>query len=404
MAEAAGLSGFESVALLMAAVAVVTVAFKRMGWNPILGLIAAGIAFGPSGFALVETTGAVAKMAEMGILFLLFIIGVELSIERVQKMAKYVFGLGGVHYVISTILIGAFAWAFGLSAMSALMIGIAITTSSTAFVLQMLSETNQLEGQHGRMTFAVLLFQDMMVAPTLAFISVLAGMVAVDGSVQEHRISLIPAAVAMAILFIVAKLVLHQLVGAIHETDRQNYFLAAIISVALSMGLAAHHLGLSASLGAFLAGLALSDGEWRHDVKDTMKPLESTFLGIFFISIGMQVPLDLGVGQLTIMTAVAVMVIAIKAGAGFLAGRVMRIDARRAFRVGLSLAQAGEFAFILIAAAGPVLLAPEVARFWTGVAVLSLISTPVLVAVSAKLRQPEPAVASETLDSPRDSH
>jgi len=401
----------EAIAFLMGAVAIITAAFRRMEWNPVLGLIGAGVAMGPHGFGFVEQGGALSALAELGIMFLLFLIGLELSATRIKAMARYIFGLGASHYILCAALIGGIAWVIGEKPVTALVLGIALAMSSTAFVLQTLTDTGQLAGNAGRKSFSVLLFQDLMVAPILAALPLLMELAsktaARPASQAAHHsdISLPVAVIAMGMIFVVARLVLQQLVGSIHEDERSvhkggdhgggSYFFAAVISVALGMGIAAHHLGLSASLGAFLAGLALSGAEWRHDVKETVQPLESTFLGIFFISLGAQVPIAAAPLDILMMAAAAVAIIAVKAAAGFAAAMVNGSDKRESLRIGLILAQGGEFAFIVVAAAGAAAMSKSSATFWTGAAVLSLVATPLLVKAAAGLRRAPAAEMDE---------
>lgn len=406
----------EAAALLMSAVAVVTAAFRRMGWNPVLGLIAAGVALGPHGFKSVSTGGAVAHLAELGVLFLLFLIGLELSADRIRSMARYVFGLGTAHFVLCAALLGGLAWLMGEGKAGAAVLGVALAMSSTAFVLQTLSDTGQIAGSAGRKSFSVLLFQDIMVAPILAGLPLLVALVSPlkQEAAGHAEIALPVAVIVMVIIFVVARLVLQQLIGYIHEDEsdpskksheRSSYFFAAVISAALSMGVAAHHLGLSASIGAFLAGLALSGAEWRHAAKETVKPLESTLLGIFFLSLGAQVPLSASPRQMALMAGVACAVIGAKMAAGFLAAVANGVGMRCAVRVGLVLAQAGEFSFVVLASTGAAVMPPASADFWSGVAVLSLVATPLLVGVAGRIRDDgaaeEPAAASARAEPPQ---
>ncbi|SOC26177.1 cation:proton antiporter [Thalassospira xiamenensis] len=387
----------EAVAFLMAAVAIVTAAFRRMGWNPVLGLIASGIALGPNGFQVISSIGSVHQMAELGILFLLFIIGVELSADRIRAMAKFIFGLGTAHFLFSGAVLGGFAWALGESLTAAVVLGVALAMSSTAFVLQTLSDSGQLASGAGRKSFSVLLFQDIMVAPILAALPLVVSLLSkpVETQTAHATISLPVAIIAMMIIFVVARLLLQHLIGYIHDEEaaeakklggRSSYFLSAVVAVALSMGVAAHHLGLSASLGAFLAGFALSGAEWRHDVRATVKPLESTFLGIFFMSLGTQVPLSATPLDMLQMALAALGILTIKAVAGFGAAVLNGIDIRQSSRVGLILAQSGEFAFIILGSVSTV-LPEETVAFWSGAAILSLVSTPLLVTLATKLSQ-----------------
>jgi Kef-type K+ transport system membrane component KefB len=380
------------VAMLFGAVAIITTAFAAMKWNPNLGLIAAGVAFGPGGLKIVAPTDTIVYvMSEVGIMFLLLLIGVELSADRLKSMAKYVFGLGPAHFIFSGVLAGVLAKVLGVSLYGSIAIGIAFAMSSTAFVLQMLKDSGQLKGQNGQMSLSVLLFQDLMVPLVLLVIPMLVMLAGVKNAGEGHGhgggdIKLIPATITMTVIFVVSKLVVHNLISMIHAEHRNKFFLPAIIASTMAMGVTSMYFGFSPSLGAFLAGLSMAGAAWNHDVKSVMKPLESTFLGIFFISVGAQVPVLLPALDMAKIVGVAMLLIALKIGAGYIAAQTIKISKRNSLRLGLTLAQAGEFSFIVITAATPLL--PN-ANFWTGVAVLSLVCTPMLVSMAGNLRNPK---------------
>ena len=380
--------------MLLAVVAFITASFRKSGMNPILGLFGAGMVLGPHGMQFLKYEGAVAFMADLGIMFLLFIVGLELSLDRIRAMAKYIFGLGTLHFVLSALGLGAaLHFGVGLKPFSAGALGVALAMSSTAFVLQLLSERGKLASTGGRQTFSVLLLQDLMVGPLLAVVPLIAVHRLAATESHEVAMGLLPSAIAMIVVFVVAKLVLEQLLDAVRSADRNDAaFPAAILLAALAMGWVAVKLGMSPGLGAFLAGLALSGASWRHDVKAVIHPFEATLLAFFFIGIGTLVPISGNLQQIAWLVAAAAMIVTIKTVTGFAACLLNGIGWRRSLRVGLYLAQGGEFAFILIAAiAGVGLLGKEASAFWTGAGVVSMAMTPFLVAFAERFREPSEA-------------
>lgn len=375
------------VTILLAVVAMATASFRRFNWNPILGLVAAGAAIGPQGFGLIRSGDGVDVMGEVGILFLLFSVGMELTPARLRSMARWIFGLGSVHFVASTAGVLLVAHEFGADWNVAAVIGVAGAMSSTAFVLQLLAERGEREMDFGHKTLSTLLFQDMMVAPILAFLPFISG-----HSDQAHGgsgMQMLPAVVCMFMLFVIVRTVLESVLGVIHETARADAFPAAILFIALAMGGAAHALGLSPSLGAFLAGFAISGASWRKEVRAAIGPFETTLLSFFFIGIGLKVPLSGSPAALMAIVLVAASLVAVKTAVGMLACLANGVPLRRAARTALTLAQAGEFAFVVLSTASGSGFIPErVANLWTAAAVVSLLVTPLLISLGERLEEP----------------
>jgi CPA2 family monovalent cation:H+ antiporter-2 len=384
---ASSLSNFSrDITILLAVVAFATASFRKFGWNPILGLIAAGAAIGPQGFGLMHEGSGIEVMGDIGILFLLFIVGMELSPERLKAMARWILGLGSAHFIFSTAGITALAhYAFKADWGQAAVIGVAGSMSSTAFVLQLLAERKELTHRFGQKTFSVLLFQDLMAAPILAFLPLIAGVsIASPAANSSGSMHMLPAIVCMFVLFVVVRMLLESILGVIHATARSDAFPAAILFTALAMGSAANALGLSSSLGAFLAGFAISGAAWRREVRDAIDPFETTLLGFFFIGIGLKVPLSGSPETLSAIVAAAVCMVTLKAFIGIIACLVNGVKLRPSIRTSLALAQAGEFSFVvLVTAFGENLIPQSVVTIWGSAAVLSLIATPFLIKIGS---------------------
>lgn len=370
--------------LMLAAVALVSAAFRKNGWNPMLGLVAAGAAIGPHGFRLIGESSSIDFMSELGIMFLLFLVGLELSFERIRTMSRWIFGLGLTHFALCGAALTGVVWAFGGPVPAAVAVGVALAMSSTAFVLQVLSERGEMTTRHGRKAFSVLLFQDLTVPVILAAVPILAGGALAGG--DGHGMQMVPAVLCMFVLFMVARLLLLVLLSAVREYDQDDAFPAAVVFIALAMGFSAGELGLSPSLGAFLAGLAISEATWRHEVKEAIAPFERTLLAFFFLAVGFKIPLSAPWQDLLVILGAALAILAAKAASGVVACLANGVGWRDAVRTSAAVAQAGEFSFVVIAAAAANLLVPaDMATLWISGAVVSMGLTPLLIALASRL-------------------
>ena len=384
-------------------VAVVTAAFRRSGVPPALGLLAAGVCIGPAGFAISGRDGVVAWASELGLLFLLFIVGLELSVDRIRTMAKLVFRYGLLHFVFSSALIGGLAYAAGMGSAAAAVLGMALAMSSTAFVSEVLRERGWMQLSRGRRVLGGLLFQDIAVGPIFAVLPLIGMAQGAHAPVVPHAVG----AVALVLLFLVARLILGAAVGAAREGGRNDAFPAAVIAAALAMGGAAEALGMSPGVGALLAGVALAGVEWRHDVKKVVEPFKATLLAFVFIGIGMAMPIDAGPERLAWMAAAGVGLMLAKTVTGALAGLLCGQKLRPALGVAMVLSQAGEFSFLVLAlAAKGGGIAPGVVDFWIGAAVVSMVFTPLAMRLAERVmgtppeRVNAPAKSDATVPAP----
>ncbi len=361
MAEVASVDQLKEVVLFLGTAGVVMPIVKRLNLSPTLGFLGAGIVLGPFAMGRLAETWPVMKafsfpnaegmqhIGEFGVVFLLFMIGLELSLERVRVLRKLIFGFGAAQFFASTAMIGLTAWYFGAKPVAALVIGAALSMSSTAIVVPTLAEQKRLGGASGRTIFAVLLFQDLAVTPLLVMVTFLAS--ANEAAGQSAAIwTLVQAAFGLVALILVGRLVLRPLFHSVAVANSQEFFMAACLLVVVGAGLAAGMAGLSMAIGAFVGGLLLAETEFRRQIEATIDPFRGLLLGLFFIAIGAR--LDLGLmfdapGQILVMTAAFV---GLKGLVLYLLLPRFRIPLKARHETAWLLAPGGEFAFVLLAA------------------------------------------------------
>ena len=372
------------VILLAAAVIAVPLA-KRLGLGSVLGYLAAGLAIGPAGLRLITDVDSIAEVSELGVIMLLFLIGLELRPQRLWVMRRSVLGLGAAQVVITAAILAASARAVGLPWPAAIVAGFSLALSSTAIVLPMLAERELLTTQAGRDAFSVLLFQDLAVIPFVALLPLLDGTV---GEMTRHGawLAVSRAAVALLIVLIGGRFLIRPLFRVIDSAKTPEIFTATAIVVVGGTAALVNAVGLSMSLGAFMAGVLLSDSEYRHEIQADIEPFEGLLLGVFFISVGMSANLGILAAQPAfVLTAVAIMLV-VKICIGFGLGRLAGHDSANAVRFALALPQAGEFGFVLFTAAvGDELMPQAQADLAMLIVTVSMLVSPLLFALSERL-------------------
>ena len=330
----------------------VAVAFlcHRLRIPTVVGLIIAGVIAGPYGLGLVHDTHAVEQLAEIGIIFLLFTIGIEFSIHSIQTV-KRLFFLGGPLQVAGTaVLVGVFGHAVGLSTPAAIMLGLLASLSSTAIILRLLQSRSELTSPHGKGTLAILIFQDIAFVPMMLLIPFLAGQREGDPWVQAAL--LIAKAIGIwLVIWLVAPRLVPRLLTAIARTGSNELFLLTIGVICFAVAFGTSLLGLSLALGAFLAGLILSDSEHSHRALENVLPFRDVFSSFFFVSIGMLLDSRYVVDNAGILLGMTALVIAIKFIVTTLVMQGIGLPYRVSTLTGLSLAQTGEFSLLVLAAA-----------------------------------------------------
>jgi monovalent cation:proton antiporter-2 (CPA2) family protein len=336
--------------ILLAAAVIVVPVVKRLGFGNVLGYLAAGLIIGPAGLGLVSDVESIARVSELGVVMLLFLIGLELRPRRLWVMRRSVLGLGSAQMIVTTALLALIAQRMGLGWSAAVVLGFGFALSSTALVLPMLAERDLLAGQAGRDAFSVLLFQDLAIIPFVALVPLL------DGDVPSLTgtaalLALARGGGALLIILIGGRFLIRPIFRAIGGARTPEIFTATTLLIVIGTAALVSAAGLSMSLGAFMAGVILSDSEYRHELQADIKPFEGLLLGVFFISVGMAANVGLlSAEPLVVLGAVAALLVA-KAALGFALARLAGHDARNAVRFALALPQAGEFAFVLFAAA-----------------------------------------------------
>jgi glutathione-regulated potassium-efflux system protein KefB len=328
--------------LLLAAVIAVPV-FKKLGLGAVLGYLVAGVVLGPDGLGFVQDADRILGAAEIGVVMLLFVIGLELSPARLKVMRRSVFGAGAAQVALSALVLGGLLLLDHFSWKSALIVGIALALSSTAVGLQLLSEHKGINSDYGRLGFAILLFQDLIAIPLLAAIPLLGG--ARNETLKWDDVAV--ALGALAVVILCGRPVLRRLFNIIARTRSPEVFTAMALLVVLGTAWFMQEAGLSPSLGAFLAGVLLSDSEFRHELESQIEPFKGLLLGLFFIAVGMGIDLDRVVAEPAMIAIGVAVLLLVKFGLLFGIGKVARLSTRHAVMLGSVLWLGGEFAFVV---------------------------------------------------------
>ncbi len=366
----------DAIVFLLATVIIVPL-MRKAGVNAVIGYLIAGMVIGPHGLAMIGEVEGTHRLAELGIVFMLFAIGLELSFDRLNVMARYIFGLGAAQMAATGIAVAGGAVLLGAGWGQAAVIGGALALSSTAFVLQMLSERRELSTQLGRVVLAVLLLQDLAVVPGLAVVAALGD--EPEGLTEALMLAGAKAAAALALLLAAGRLVLRPLYRTIATLRSPELFVAATLLVVLATAWGTAAAGLSMALGAFLAGLLLAGTEYRHQIEADIRPFRGILLGLFFVSVGMLVDLSAIIPQIHLVLAGAAALISTKALVMFALGRLFGLSLPLAANAALHLAQGGEFAFVLFSLAmGTAVLPAESSQFLLAMVAVSMACTPFL--------------------------
>ncbi len=343
---------FQVFVFLVAAVVAVPIA-RRLGLGSILGYITAGAIIGPYALALIgQDMGEVMHISEMGVVMMLFLIGLEMEPAKLWRMRLPILGMGSLQVLACAGLLYALAHALGLEWRESLAIGFILALSSTAFVLQMLSEKGLLKTEGGRSAFSVLLFQDIAVIPMLALLPLLAGEITDDGvehfheSLSAWQQTLLVGAVVAGII-LAGRFLVRPLFKMVATAQLRELFTATALLLVVGITLMMESLGLSAALGTFLAGVVLADSEYRHELEAEIDPFKSLLLGLFFISVGASMDFKLLASSPLQVLAIVAALIGVKLLVLLVVGRLFSLARDQRWLFALALAQGGEFAFVL---------------------------------------------------------
>jgi glutathione-regulated potassium-efflux system ancillary protein KefC/glutathione-regulated potassium-efflux system protein KefB len=373
-----GPMGFLEEAAIFLGTAIIAVPlFRRLGFGSVLGYLAAGVVIGPWSLGLIQDAENILHFAELGVVFLLFIIGLELRPSRLWVLRKQVFGLGLAQVLVTGGTLAVLGLLLGMPRNVAWLAGFGFALSSTAFVLQILAEKKQLTTTHGRWAFAILLFQDLAVIPLLALVPLL-GTATDSGPATTGADALLSVAVIVAV-FAGGRYVLRPLFRAIARWGTEETFTAAALLVVIGAALLMESAHISMGLGAFLAGMLLADSEYRHQLEADIAPFKGLLLGLFFIAVGMEANIELLVAQWPMVVAVTMVLLVVKAAILFALARGFGLGNDAASNLSLVLPQGGEFAFVLFTAGIAYgIVSRAEADFFILVVTLSMAATPLL--------------------------
>jgi len=396
-----------AVVLLLACVIAVPLA-KRWRLGAVLGYLGAGALIGPSGLRLIGNTEQIAQISEFGVVLMLFVIGMELSPQRLWVMRRSVFGSGSLQVVLTALAIGGLATLLGLGWKAALVIGLGLALSSTAIDLQLLAERKELTSPHGRLAFAILLFQDVAALPILALIPVLAGNVSHAGGVMNDMLAALRVIGTIAVVVVGGRYLLRPMFrAAAKQVGTPEVFTATALLVVIGTAWLMQAAGISMSLGAFLAGVLLADSEYRHEIEAQIEPFRGLLLGLFFVSVGMSLDIDLALADPRDVFILLLFLVATKAIVLYMVGRSAREGHAQSVALAALLAQGGEFGFVVFTMAGANgLLSAGQRDLAILVITLSMAATPLLVRLRSEVVRPartRPAREFDRIDaeSPR---
>jgi CPA2 family monovalent cation:H+ antiporter-2 len=391
-----------SILILIATAIGVVMIFKSLRLSPVLGYLVAGGIIGDHGFNIV-TSDQVHFLAEFGVVFLLFAIGLELSFERLTVMRKYVFGLGSLQVIISALVIGVVAFYCNNSLNAAFIIGCGLALSSTAIVLQVIEEGNNKNSQIGRISLAILLQQDFIVVPLLVVVPILAGQSAASTIVYEVFLSFLKAISALLIIFTCGRLFLRPIFrfissGSVHANN--EIFIAATLLICLSAAWGTEHLGLSLALGAFISGILVAETEFRMAAEESITPFKGLLIGLFFMSVGMKINIIEMYQDWPTILLLSLGLMFVKALIIAVLCRIFAFSSGVSISSGLLLSQGGEFTFILFnLAIANGIIDSATGRILLLVVTCSMALTPLLAIIGSKIAEKLDSKAARMIDS-----
>lgn len=367
--------------VIIAAALIAAPLFRRFGLGAILGYLVAGIALGPFGLNLIDDAHRMLNLSELGVIMLLFVIGLELQPSRLWTLRRQIFGLGSAQVGLTSLaLAGLLHWA-GLPWLLAGIAGFGLSLSSTAFVLQTLAEKKQLSTRYGRDSFAILLFQDLAIIPALSLLPLLA-----STSASLDWLKILEGFCILCLIVIAARFVLGPLLRILVRSGLREIFTAGALFVVLGMAATVEHIGLSMSLGAFIAGVLLADSQYRHELEATIEPFKGLLLGLFFIAIGMTANLQAIWTNPGLVLGGALGLILTKALCLLSISKLVGSSWLQSLRLALALAQGGEFAFVLFTQASRhSLVSTATADLLVMVVTLSLLLSPLVFTLGSRL-------------------
>ncbi|MFU8837589.1 MAG: monovalent cation:proton antiporter-2 (CPA2) family protein [Thiohalomonadaceae bacterium] len=395
--EEHGIPYLREIVLFLVAAGIVVPLLHRFRISPVLGYLIVGGVIGPFGLGLlvdhldwlsylvISDLKGVQALAELGVIFLLFMIGLDLSLDRLWAMRRWVFGLGSLQILITGSIIGAIAWGFGNTPEASMVLGACLALSSTAIVMQLLIERRQLASPMGRSSFSILLMQDLAVVPILFLVGVL-GAKMQEGLGLALLLSLGKAALVIVGIYMLGRLVIRPLFHMVSRSRNVEMFMAATLLMVIGASAVTGMVGLSMALGAFLAGLLLAETEFRHEIEVDIEPFKGLLLGLFFMSVGMGIDYRVVGEQLFWIVASVGGLFALKTLVTTALCLGFGLPRHTSLETGLLLGQGGEFAFVVVGLAMTLGLIPgEIGQFMLIVTGLSMVVTPLVASLASRL-------------------
>ncbi|MBO9202882.1 MULTISPECIES: monovalent cation:proton antiporter-2 (CPA2) family protein [Niastella] len=404
---------YKALVFLGAAVLFVPLA-KKSGLGSVLGYLIAGVIIGPSVMGFVGAEGQdIMHYAEFGVVMMLFLIGLELEPELLWKLRKSILGLGGLQVIVTTVVIAGIAMLFHFSWQQALALGMILSLSSTAIVLQTMAEKGLMKTSAGQSAFAVLLFQDIAVIPMLALFPLLATTDILHNSSDAHEAGTwvdgqpawLHATIVLGVIaavIAVGRIAVRPLLRLVAKTNMREIFTATALLIVVGIAVLMTRVGLSPALGAFLAGVVLANSEYRHELESDIEPFKGLLLGVFFIAVGASIDFGLVSQHLREIIMWVCILIAVKALVLLLLGKVFKMGTEQNFIFSFGLTQVGEFAFVLFSFSFQQgILSQETTNVMTAVVAISMGLSPLIVMVNEKLLLPRVGT-EETEERPAD--
>ncbi len=371
----------KSLVIILGISAVVVFALHRIKIPSIVGFLLAGVLLGPHGLHLIKDAITIQTFAEIGVILLLFTIGLEFSLSRFLKMRLEVFGVGGL-YVLTTVALTtliSYQW-FGIENLNmVIFLGFLVALSSTAIVMKLLSDKAELDTPHGRSSVGILIFQDLCVVPFMLFIPVMSG----GGGLSEIMLTFGKALAIITIVLLSAKWIVPNILHQIVRTRSRELFVITILILCFGIAFLTSEFGLSLALGAFLAGLVISESEYAHEATSTILPFRDSFSGLFFISVGMLMDTSFFIDNLQVVLLLFFGIFSLKFLSGFFSMYLLRRPLRTSIHSSMNLAQVGEFSFVLaVAGLSAGLISHEVYQGFLSASVLTMLLTPFIMQIS----------------------
>lgn len=379
------ISYLSDIIILLLASAAMVILFKQLGLSPVLGYLVSGAVIGPHGFALLHGEEITKSIAELGIVFLLFAIGLELTLEKLKSMRKYVLGFGSLQVIITATVVSLIVIFIGIDSKVAILIGSALALSSTAMVLQVINEAAENTTRVGRLSFSVLLLQDLAVIPILVLIPLLFRPEISVGAALFGALT--KAVIALIVIFMVGRMFLRPIYHIVVELKSDILFLSVTLIVVLGAAFLSYQMGLSFALGAFVAGLMVAETEYKYRVESEIMSLKSLFMGLFFMTIGMSFEVELLINKLPIIIFAAAGLIFVKASIIIILCRIFKFPLAPAIHAGLLLAQGGEFAFVVfLMAVENKIIGVELSQLLMTIVTVTMAFTPLLGTIGRKIK------------------